>query len=548
MSKRWVQCWPYAMLVLLVFALYAQALWFPFVSWDDPQLLTHNPAVQSITPATLWTIFSTFDPELYIPFTFLSYQIEHQIVGLEPFLYHLDNILLHAVNACLVFALLARWCRSRIVGLLLAIAFAVHPLNVEAVAWISARKDVLSTAFVLASLLLYERSFDDGHKRWAFAGSVVFFLFSLLAKPGALLLPFVLLLLDYVRKRRIDRRSMLEKIPLVVLSIVFGIVALFGKSDVRVTLSFGEQCVLIVKAIFFSVAKFLWPHPLSIIYPASDLSLLTPSFIVPIMILGLVWLWNLWKNKTTRRKGARNGWERRASVGLLITVLLLLPSILVPKHAGVHALPFDKYLYLPMLGLLLTCGTIVQTWASWGTRLVRAIVCGVAIVLLVICASMTLLRLPVWASGVALYSDAVARFPTYAHMHNNLGKALSSVTEPEKVEGAFRRAIALDPTYADAYANLGIFLLERGRTEEGLSALREATRLGPEHAVAHNALGFYYLDHGSLDEAIVELKATLAINPDFLRARYSLITAYSRKGMMQEAQEETRYILNQEDE
>ena len=533
---HWQTFLPYTALIVLVLVLYSRALSFPLVSWDDHSLLSLNPIISEMSFATLWTVFTSFvDPELYIPLTFLTYQIEYRIVGLEPFLYHLDNILLHAANACLVFALLARWIRSKTVALLLALAFAAHPLNVEAVAWVSARKDLLSATFALLSILLYER-FLDHRGWWALLGSVLLFACSLLSKVSAVFLPLALILVDVMLGRPLRRQVLVEKVPFFLLSLLFGIVALLEKSAVDMTLSPIERAILIMKGILFTFAKFLWPSPLSIVYPASGVSLLEPSILLPLALIGILCLW-AWR---------RRYFSRTAVMGFLLAMLLLLPSILIPKRAGVPSFPSDKYLYLPMLGLLLSIGITLQKRVSTaGSRLRLPI--GVAALIIVLTLSIfSFRRMPTWANSMSLYDDALKHFPGDSRMHYNRGTELLAIGMLPEAESSLRAAIERRPDFANAYANLGTALLGQRKTEEGVFALQEAIRLNPDHAAAHNALGSVYLDLGQLDAAIAEFTAAIAIDPGMIHARYNLITAYGRSGMLREMQEETRKVLELE--
>lgn len=529
----WKTLWPFVAIFLLCITLFSPAVWFPFLSWDDTLLITSNRAVMSISPTTLGVIFGSFvRTELYMPLTFLTYQIEYFFVGLQPWLFHADNILLHALNACLVFALLMRWSRSRVIALVSALVFVVHPLNSEVAVWIGARNTLLSTFFALASLLLYERHLDIKKSGIAWLSAIMFAL-SLLAKATTIFLPIVLLLLDVLRSKRMNRETLREKLPFFLLSLTFGIIAFFGKASVDVPLSFFQTLLVMMKGAAFLLAKFFWPHPLAILYPSNAIPLLSVSLLVPVILFGVLAVWR-WPNSKT---------SVLTRTGLLMALLFLLPSLFLPKHAGEVTLPFDRYAYMPMLGLLLALGTLLHVHIPKKNVRRRRTVIGVICLVLVSLALRTFLHLPVWNGSATLYTETLRHYPNLATLHFNIGADLLEASQFFEAESPLRRAISLRKNYAGANLNLGISLARQGRVLESMPYLQTAATLWPHFAFARYALGSAYLSLGEHALAIPELQAAIDTDPYLLSARYDIITAYTYLGMTEEARAETQRVL-----
>src|SRR3989338_813230 len=279
---------------------YAQSLRNDFVIWDDASLVPLNPLTQHFTWKNILGAFTSYDPELYVPLTILSFQIEHLIVGFTPFFFHLDNLLLHVLNAGLVLLLLERLGLKRSTSFFAALVFTVHPVNTEAVAWVSARKDLLATLFSLTALLtyLYWKSVQSWQWLWITLGC---FLCALLSKPVAIVLPVIFLLLDWKQRGNLTRRSVVTAIPFFLLSAVFLVIGLYGKGRNIGALTLAETFHLACKSTVFAIGKFLWPTGLSPIYLQTDpISITLPQFWMPIVILLLLGGMTLWSLRRTR--------------------------------------------------------------------------------------------------------------------------------------------------------------------------------------------------------------------------------------------------------
>ena len=248
-----------ALILVITFMAFAPCLQNSFVdSWDDNTYVRKNVLIRDLSWRNVTTVFSTFILATYLPVTMLTYMVDYQLVGLKPFGYHLTNLILHLLNCLLVFWLIGLLSRNILVSFITAILFGVHPIHVESVAWISERKDVLYAAFFLLSMICYcyySRTLKTGKAYWL---AVLFFVLSLLSKAMAVTLPFLLLLMDYFRGRKFDRRMILDKIPFLVLALGFGLLGAHGQA-VAARIEPSMYRVLVPPyAVIFYLGKILW--------------------------------------------------------------------------------------------------------------------------------------------------------------------------------------------------------------------------------------------------------------------------------------------------
>ena len=258
--RQWL---PLVCIVLITLALYFPSLKNGFVNLDDPMLVYENSAVQTLSLKTIGYVFTSYDPELYIPLTFVSYQIEYALFGANPTAFHLTSLLLHLINVVLVFAVLELLLNKRAFALLGALLFAIHPINGEAVLWISARKDLLSTVFFLSAWLAYLK-LSIGRKRTIIIG--VLFVLALLSKVSAVTLPAILILTDW-RKHRPLKESLQEHWPLLIIATMFIAIALGGKTVILAETTLFQKLLMAGISTVFTIGKILWPSGLSPLYP-----------------------------------------------------------------------------------------------------------------------------------------------------------------------------------------------------------------------------------------------------------------------------------------
>ncbi len=410
---------PFAILILSTVLAYAPSLGNGFVTWDDDTLITGNPAVQEISLRSIAWGFTNYDPELYIPLTFVSFQLDWWRGGGSAFPFHLGNLILHLLNTTLVILLAIRLTGNRWIALTTGALFALHPIHTEAVAWASARKDVLSAFFFLLSTYLYI-GYQKKWQRSRYLLSIGAFLLGLFAKVSVLMLPFVLLLLDVWKGRKINKNMLLEKVPYVALSLIFGMIALFGKRDMLVATTLWEKILMACKSNIFFLEKLFLPQSLSVLYPyTGSITLATSDFLVPLllcMILACVMLFSL-------------RYTKHIALAACYSLLMLLPHFTnFAKGQGLYIFS-DRYAYLPSISIfLLVAGGLwhlcrIATEArqrQWYLHL------GTACVLLVclLLGFLSFQQSHAWRNTETLMRQVLRIYPSSHVAQNNLGVTL----------------------------------------------------------------------------------------------------------------------------
>ncbi|MDO8648651.1 MAG: tetratricopeptide repeat protein [Candidatus Peregrinibacteria bacterium] len=507
-----------ALLVAAALLAFSPTLRADFVAWDDPQLILENPLIRNFSPR----IFASFDPELYIPATLLTFQIEHAIAGFSATVFHTTNLLLHALNVILIFWLLTLLLKNRTAAFIGALLFAVHPLNAEAVSWVSARKELLMAAFSLGSLIAYVRS--EGRSSRSLLVSLLLFALALLSKVTAITLPVLLLVIDWYEGRRISMRSILEKWPYFGLSAIFGIVALFGKSHTVSVLSIFDILLLAIRSTVFYLSKFFAPFNLSAIYPApTDLTLTSGAQLLAIGIL-IVFL-----GITVALRHRIRG----MSAGMLLFLIALIPSFLAYEKANEITLAADRYAYLPLVGLVLAIGALVKEIAPSGMARRAAILA--ALVLSSILGVLSWQQSQLWRSTETLFTNVLRVHPESAIAMNNIGFLRLTEGNIEEALPLFEEAVMRNPEYVDAYVNLGATYGRASRYDDAEDALKKALAIDPTEAQAHYNLAGVHQERANNEGAIQEYEKTIELRPSHAPAHYQLALLYLKFGREAEA-------------
>ena len=272
-NKTWVT--GIGIVGICTFLCFLSAIQFQFTNWDDQFLVTQNLLIRSFTFPNLIAMFTSFSVNHYHPLVTLSYAIEYALVGLQPWLYHCTNIIIHAANAMLVVMLLQMLCGDKIISLVGGLVFAFHPLRVESVAWVAERKDVLSAFFILLALIMYIRS-RNSSSPYNLVVVLVFMLAALLSKAIAVVLPVLFLLYDYYYDGKITKQMVMEKIPFFILSLLFGIIAVIAQYSTGARASdphfhIFQSLFLSFYDIVFYTEKIFLPFNLSPVYPYPEM-------------------------------------------------------------------------------------------------------------------------------------------------------------------------------------------------------------------------------------------------------------------------------------
>jgi hypothetical protein len=482
-----------------------------FVNYDDYRYVLDNKKVRDgmTLSGVLWA-FSNLEAGFWHPLTWLSHMLDVELYGLNPAGHHLTSLLLHVGNCLLLFLFLVRTTNALWRSALAAALFALHPLHVESVAWISQRKDLLSTLFWNLALLGYAGYAADPRKR-RFGLTLLFFCLGLMAKPMVVTLPLVLLLLDYWPLGRLQGKQFsslkplfLEKAPFLVLSIVFTLTTYYAERGIGALPGLASYPVhtrlynAIVSYVTYP-AKMIFPTDLSVIYlhPGSF-----PFWKVAAGLTFILSVSSLVLHQSRGRPYLLVGW-----LWYLITLLPVIGLVQIGSHACA-----DRYTYIPLTGLFLMIvwGLPAGPSLTRKGRLFLGLLIAAAVISL---GSITWNQVGTWKNSVTLFSRAVQANPNNYLAHNNLGFTLAQRGRFEEAVGHYQTAIRLNPNYLDALFNLASTLEILGRREEAISWYGRVLDLNPSLARPHRQLGRLLLHEGKREEALVHLSTAARLDP-----------------------------------
>jgi protein O-mannosyl-transferase len=532
-----------ALIALLTVVVYLPALRGGFV-FDDRALITENRMVKASDG--LYRFWLTTEARDYYPLTSSLWWLEWRLWGNSATGYHVVSVLLHAVNAVLVWLILRR---LKVPGAWLAgLVFAVHPVNVATVAWISEQKNTASMLFYAVAILLYLR-FDEESRlprtvvrgwfgsEWGGYGlSLAAFLLALLSKTAVVMLPVVLLGCVWWRHGRVRWKDFLCSVPFFVLSLVLGLVTVWyqyhlalGEPGIR-TAGFASRLAGAGWAPWSYLYKAVLPFNLTVIYPKWEINTSLWVSYVPgaIMICCLVVFW--WKCKT---------WGRPLLFGLGYFVVTLFPVLGFiqqgPYRLRALADHWDHWQYYSIVGAIaLVVAAVEKICRRMGERgQFVGVLASVAVLMALGVA--TWKRACVYADAETLWRDNVAKNPNAWSAHYNLGVALGQSGRVQEAVGHFEQALQIEPDFAEAHYNLGNALSQEGKLEDAIGHWEQAVRINPDYAEAHYNLGGTLARLGKVQEAIMHFEQALRIKPDDAEAHYNLGSALVRVGRVQEA-------------
>ena len=533
-------------LTSLIWLVFGQTLGHQFVAYDDQNYVYENPIVTGgLTVNGLRAAFTESYSSNWHPLTTLSHMLDCQLFGLDPAGHHFTNVLLHTGAALLLFFLVRAMTRRTWPSAFVAVLFAIHPLRVESVAWVAERKDVLSACVFMVTLGLYFR-YSVAPSALRYLAVMAGFALGLMAKPMLVTTPFLLLLLDYWPLRRLQRSTVLEKIPLLVLSVASGIATLLAQKSVVV---YTEAMPLMSRLANASTAtviyiwQMFWPLNLAVIYPRPPDGLAAGTVLFSVVLLILITAATIILRKS----------RPYLIVGWLWYLVCLSPTLgLIPVGLQAHA---DRYTYLPQIGLY-----VALTWLAGdllaGTRGGKRAYAFVAATVVAVLTSLAWKQSSTWQNTETLWQhalavsadnavahnnlalfdvergrldDAIAHYEralaivgdreihsqvSAALLHNNLALAFSRNGVEDQAAAHYRKAIELRDDFADAHTNLATSLLARGSTAEAIEHYRKAVSLPPEDAASHARLATALQRSGQTAEAMKEYRRALELSTD----------------------------------
>ena len=443
---------------------------------------------------------------------------------------HFTNVLLHSLNALLLFLVLLRLTGSPWPSWVAAALFAWHPLRVESVAWISERKDLLCGLFWMLTLWAYLRYAEEFKVQSSkfkvfYALSIVFFILGLMSKPMMVTLPFVLLLLDEWPLQR--RWALKEKWPFFALAVGGCVVTVVAQHAGGAIKSF-QQAPFLVRAANIPVAymtyigKTLWPTHLCALYPLPAKPQILAAAGSVVVLAAITFL--------TFRCRRNYPWLLFGWLWFLGTLVSVIGLVQVGGQAWA-----DRYTYLPSIGLFIMLTWSVNHWLA-GQPAARPLVASATFLCLLACVGMTEHQLPYWDGSMALYGRIVQNFPDCASAQNGLGLALSDAGRPNEAIVHYKEALRLDPISVHAHYNLGIELANAGRLDEAMFHFNEALKLNPSNEQLHNNMGVILAQQGKFQPALEQFQRSIQINPDYPKPYINSAMALERLGRTNEAQ------------
>src|SRR6266481_2115745 len=531
----WKRDWFFCLILAVVTILAYEPAWHGALLWDDNANMA-TPELRSLDGLRrIWFVPRT--TQQYYPLLYTSYWLQQRLLGDSTTDYHFVNILLHIGCVVLVLKILRF---LRIPGAeLAAIIFALHPVNVETVAWISERKNTLSGVFALAATLWYLK-FDENRTSGRYALALGLFFLGLLSKTAIVTLPLAWLVVLWWKRGWISlRRDVVPSIPFFFLSAAAGLMTrwvesgnIAYKASTALAFSPVDRCLIAGRAFWFQLGKVLWPSHLMFVYPRWEINAAVGwQYLVPLAVLGLLGIfWSL------RR------WSRAPLAGVLVYIFLLLPSLgFLNIYFFFYSFVSDHWQYLACLGIITPCASGIvllagqlKSWQVWLERGTTLLLAGVLFLL-------TWQQSRMYTNVETLYRTTIARNPACWMAYNNLGNILYQANRIPEAMDLFKQALRIKP--AAAHYSLGNALALTGRTSEAIDQYKQALRINPDFAEVHNNLGNALFLTGRTSEAIDQYKQALRTNPNYGDAHNNLGAVLGQMGRISEAIEQVKAAL-----
>ncbi|MEO8426570.1 MAG: tetratricopeptide repeat protein [Verrucomicrobiota bacterium] len=548
-NARYRDLWVLLLLALAVLIVFWPLVHAEFINYDDPDYVTQNPHIRGLSGRNIsWAFQSLFI--YWQPLTWISYMADYEIYGLKAYGFHLTNVALHVVNSLVLFLVMERLTGRRVPSMVVALLFAIHPLHVETVAWISERKGLLSSLFWFLALGAYLRyAARPGAGRYLVV--VACFVLGLMAKSMVITLPCLLLLLDWWPlgrspsspimpstggkpetggSRRFPRKTwrslIVEKLPLLAISTASAVfsVAAQRKADAIVSL----QNLPLTDRISNSLVgyasyllKTVWPTDLIVFYPRPDHWLPGQVALSGAIVVG-VSAWAFFSRH--RRPFVFTGWFW--FLGTLVPVIGLL-------QAGDQAIA-DRYTYVPLIGLFILAIWAATEFAESSPGRRKGVV-SVGAVIVILCGVLGARQARHWQSTRTLFDHALRVDPSNAQVGVVVGSLRSADGHYDEAVRLLENSLRINPRQSDAHVQMGLTLEKQGKLDEAISHYVEAARIKPSYVEAHLLLGLALDRQGRPAEAIEQLQTVLRLNPESPAAHNDLAMILYAKGNVDEA-------------
>lgn len=532
LTSRWSNGWLFGLLIVVATVLAYHPAWHGGFIWDDDLYVSNNPLLTAPDGwRRIW--FSLDSPSQYFPLTYSVFRIERAWFGLEPTGFHWVNILLHSANALLVWTVLRR---LELPGAgLAALVFALHPVQVESVAWITELKNVLSLLFCLLAMLAWLAFTDErGRTRWRlYLAALLLYTFALLSKSTACTLPAALLLVLWLQRAPITKSRLAQVGPFAGLGLGMGLLAVWweryhqGTEGASFALGALDRVLLASRAIWFYAAKLIWPADLTFSYPRWTIRPDEPgAYVWPVAVVlaaAIIYV-------------ARRRLGRGVETTALFYAATLSPVLgFIMLYTFQYSFVADHYQYAASIGpvALAAAGLVRLPGLTGASRnWARASLC-VALVLAL--AALTWRQSGAYANVETLWRRMLANNPESVLALNNLGNLVLQRGEADNAERYFQRAIELRPDFPESHGNLGNAFAQEGRVAEALAEYQKALQLRPGLPEVRNNLGNLLAQEGREEEALAQFQQALALRPGFAEGYHSLGSLQLQRGRIDEA-------------
>jgi len=530
----------FAVLLAAVTILAYRPAWHGGFLWDDDDYIINN---ELLTASHGWQRiwFSLDSPSQYFPLTYSTFRVEHALWGLHTTGYHWVNLLLHVGNALLVWAVLAR---LGVPGSWLAAAiFALHPVQVESVAWITERKNVLMGFFFLLTLLAWIASVGERTRRqWIFyCLALIFYVLALSAKTTACTLPAALFLILWLQKKPITMGRLMQIVPFVMLGVGMGLLAVWwehyhqGTNRAAFTfLSPIERILVASRAVWFYLSKIFWPSNLTFIYPRWNIS--------PADLLDYIWVL-MGIAACVAIYFIRRYFGRSVEVAAAFFVATLSPVLgFIMLFTFRYTFVADHYQYLACIGPIALASAGIVSFSAKFTQY-RVVIVSAALLVVASLGTLTWRQAATYSDVETLWRTTLARNPESWMAHTNIGLVLFQKGQIDDAIAHYRSALQIQPDWWDAEYNLGTALSAKGEVDEAILHSEKAVAMRPIDADAQVSLANLLFQKGRIDEAIAHYQKAITIRPEDFLARYGLGHALLEKGELDSAIQACRSAL-----
>ena len=545
-----------ALIAFIVLIVYLPSVDNDFTNWDDPTYVLENSMIRDLRSDNLKSYFTDPVSLNYHPLTMLSLGLDYKIAdslgeksrdnlypGLNPKIYHITNLIWHILNTLLVFIFIYFISGKNIfISSFVALLFGIHPMHVESVAWISERKDVMYTFFYLAALILYMKyikSLKIKHLAYVF----IFFTLSLLSKAVAVTLPVVLILIDYYTSRSLYKRIIFEKIPFLIMSIVFGIMAFNIQAQGAIAregvISFLQKIVFASYGFVTYLYKLVIPINLSSFYPYPSLNadgsipayLIAMPLIVLLIISTIILLYK--KNKVLA-----------FGIGFyIITILLVLQLISVGR-----AVMAERYTYLPYIGIFYIIGYYLDIVIKSKTKnlsIIRYMTSGVLIGFVIWLGILTWDQVKVWKNSGTLWTQTIKSFPNADVAYKNRGNYYGQLNQPDKAMADYNILVANNQVDDQVWGNIGNIYRMRNDIPKAFEAYDNQVKLGPDQYKGYINRGITYSIEKKYDLAFADFNKAIELGAPLISVATNRAFTYLYAGMYESAIKDFDFLIKE---